>query len=95
MSDTLRNLVDALNKTNWSSWQTTAGFSAQLEAAERELAAQRVREAAQDLLTALRHILMHIGPGREDGVEWVCEPIHSEEIKAAREAVAKATGEQA
>jgi len=31
----LKNLVEGLNKTYWSSWQTTAHFSEQLEAAEK------------------------------------------------------------
>ena len=43
---------------------------------------------ADALAEALRDMLMHIGAGREDGVEWVCEPIHSDEIKAARAALA-------
>lgn len=30
----LRELVEALNKTYWSSWQSTANFSQQLEDAE-------------------------------------------------------------
>lgn len=52
----------------------------------------RLIAAAPDLLSALQNMLMHIGAGREDGVEWVCEPIHADEIKAARAAIAKATG---
>jgi hypothetical protein len=54
----------------------------------------RLIAAAPELLEALRNILMHIGKGRENGVEWVCEPIHCDEIKDARAAIAKATGEQ-
>lgn len=38
-AEALRNLVDALDRTNWSSWQTTASFSAELERARAILAA--------------------------------------------------------
>jgi hypothetical protein len=51
-------------------------------------AAAELALKADALAEALRDMLMHIGKGREDGVEWVCEPIHSDEIKAAREALA-------
>ena len=34
----LADLVDALNATHWSSWQTTYKFSKQLEAAEAYIA---------------------------------------------------------
>jgi len=51
-------------------------------------AAAELALKADALAQALRDILMHIGKGREDGVEWVCEPIHSDEIKAARSALA-------
>lgn len=34
----LRDLVEALDRTNWSSWQTTIGFSEQLNAARAFLA---------------------------------------------------------
>lgn len=43
-----------------------------------------------ELLEALKGMLIQIGEGREAGVEWVCEPIHSDEIRAARAAIAKA-----
>jgi len=43
---------------------------------------------ADACVEALRGLLMHIGKGREENVEWVCEPIHSDEIKAARAALA-------
>jgi hypothetical protein len=36
--EALQNLVDGLDKTNWSSWQTTAYFSDHLEAARTEIA---------------------------------------------------------
>jgi hypothetical protein len=51
-------------------------------------AAAELALKADALAEALRDMLMHIGKGREDGVEWVCEPIHHDEIKAAREALA-------
>lgn len=57
---------------------------AQADAQIEALTAQR-----DELLAALEGILMHIGTGREDGVEWVCEPVHRDEIKAARAAIAK------
>lgn len=43
---------------------------------------------AESLADAMKNLLMHIGRGREDGVEWVCEPIHSDEIRGARAALA-------
>lgn len=59
---------------------------------EQTIADARLIAAAPELLDALQNILMHIGKGRENDVDWVCEPIHSDEIKAARAAIAKATG---
>ncbi|MBY4947037.1 hypothetical protein [Cupriavidus respiraculi] len=41
----LDELVLALDNTNWSSWQTTAGFSAQLEVARHVVA--RAKEQQQ------------------------------------------------
>lgn len=35
--DALKDLVDALERTNWSSWQTTASFDKQLERAQELL----------------------------------------------------------
>ena len=57
---------------------TITRITAERDAALRD--AERLREA-------LEGMLMHVGKGREDGVEWVCEPIHSDEIKAARAAL--------
>jgi len=60
----------------------------------QQYANARLIAAAPALLEALEDLLMHIGKGREETVEWVCEPIHSDEIKAARAAIAAAKGEQ-
>lgn len=35
--DKLRDLVEALDKTNWSSWQTTAPFDKELDAAREHI----------------------------------------------------------
>lgn len=51
-----------------------------------------LHQQESQLLVAAEGILMHIGKGREDGVEWVCEPIHSDEIKALRSAIAASKG---
>lgn len=40
--ENLTDLVNALNRTNWSSWQTTATFQKELD-------------AAQELLTSLHY----------------------------------------
>lgn len=44
MREALQNLVDGLNKTHWSSWQTTAHFQDALKAAEQALAAEPAEE---------------------------------------------------
>ena len=40
----LADLVNALNATNWSSWQTTPSFQKQLEAAEVYIATIKEEE---------------------------------------------------
>jgi hypothetical protein len=55
-------------------------------------AAAELALKADACVEALRDILMHVGEGRGDAVEWVCEPIHSDEIRAAREALAELDG---
>jgi len=47
---------------------------------------------ADACIESLRGIMMHFQKGREDGLEWVCEPVHADEIKAAREALAALDG---
>ena len=47
-------------------------------------------EALRQCRDALKDMLMQIGANRENGVDWVCEPIHSDEIRGARAALAAA-----
>ena len=55
----LSELVTALNTTNWSSWQSIANFSPALAVAQVALDRERVRDAAPDLLEALKAIKDH------------------------------------
>lgn len=42
--DKLRDLVEALDKTCWSSWQTTAPFSKELDAAREYVREQLLKQ---------------------------------------------------
>lgn len=75
---------DAYCKGHRDARHAAAELALKADAQIEALTAQR-----DELLAALEGILMHIGTGREDGVEWVCEPVHRDEIKAARAAIAK------
>ena len=99
MKQTLVNLVAAINSTYWSSWQSTANFAEQLKAAEAELAAERVRDAAPELLASLVGVLQVIEAAGlhnlVNGVElgpqvWYVKA--SDAIELAQDAIAKATG---
>jgi len=91
----LSELVDALNATTWSSWQTTAKFSPALAAAQEALDRERLIAAAPELLEALKDLLDHytslVNSG--DAGNWDAE--NEGEVIAARAAIAKAQGETA
>ena len=81
--EALANLCEALGNTYWSSWQTTGKFWSQLEAANAVIASERIRDAAPELLEALKSVLDNCLDS-----EGLCAA-HAK----ARAAIAKATGE--
>ena len=80
--NSLEKLVTALNATNWSSWQSTARFSAELSEAEETIRIERIKDAAPELLSALQDLL------NDDAKEYIPSKIWDK----AHAAIAKATG---
>lgn len=89
----LQELVTRLDTTSWSCWQTTSSFSPALDAARREVAAERIRDAAHDLLGALIDIHERLMAARELNLS-AQEAYDSFYQDSVTEAIAKATGAQ-
>ena len=80
--DALEILVRDLNATHWSSWQSTAKFDTALRVAEDVLQRERIRDAAPELLEALRAALEFIDGIRQDlhherVADWYPEGAHN------------------
>jgi hypothetical protein len=88
-AEALESLVRDLNATYWSSWQSTAKFSDALRDAELVIERERVRDAAPEMLAALRRAALALAFAAETS------PAMRDDYNAVSEAIAKATGEQA
>ncbi|OWT68061.1 MULTISPECIES: hypothetical protein [unclassified Achromobacter] len=95
--DVLVELTAALDNAFISSWQSTAGWQRELDRAKEYIAAERVRNAAPDLLEALIKAqgaleIAHRKYGDVGGSEtdW---GVWEQADSFARAAIAKATGE--
>lgn len=92
-ADLLTDLVGALDSAFISTWQSTADWQQQLDLAKEHLRAERIRDAAPELLAALKDMLSgwkYIRESHGDlyGVGW------DRAQDNAEDAIRKATGEQ-
>ncbi len=88
----LRDLVDSLNKTYWSSWQTTAHFSDQLKNAEAVLRAAG-QTSDEDRRDAERYRLIRRGQ-HWSVIDGIGDILRAEMLDAAVDAVGlRAAGE--